>query len=156
MGIMDRTTSFTGMIAAVFAVIGGGYATWDTIGNSFKDNNILVWSPEHFEVSSNSASGEFKVIVARQKLRDDCAVEDFRLEVRDSQYIVHTAIPSVAKFSGAATETIEKFGYKFTINNADTVAKGQASLMAHIYYKCPEGNVVINYPSHENLNFEIQ
>lgn len=156
MGIMDKATSLTGMLAAVFAVIGGGYATWDTIGGSFKNNDILAWSPEYFDITNNVASGEFKVIVARQKLRDDCSVEDFKLEVKDSEFIVHTATPSVAKFSGTASETVEKFGYKFTINNADTVAKGTATLLAHITYMCPEGNVVVNYPQHENLNFEVQ
>ena len=156
MEIVEKSTKFIGMFTAMFAVIGGGYTLWDKVGNSLKDNTILAWSPEHFEISDGVASGEFKVIVARQKLRDDCSVEDFKLEVRDSEYIVHTATPSVAKFSGAESETIEKFGYKFTINNADKVAKGEATLLAHIYYKCPEGDAVVNYPSHENLNFNIQ
>lgn len=153
---IEKITKFIGAITASFAVIVGGFTTWDKVGNSFKDNTILVWSPEHFEISDGSADGEFKVIVARQKLRDDCSVEDFKLEIRDRDYVVHIATPSVAKFSGAASETIEKFGYTFTIDNPANVVKGGATLLAHIYYKCPEGDVVVNYPSHPNLNFIIE
>lgn len=156
MEIVEKTTKFIGMFTAMFAVIGGGYTAWDKIGNSFKDKTILKWSPEHFEVSDGPVLGEFKVIVARQKLRDDCSVEDFKLEVRDSEYIVHVAIPSVAKFSGVASEAIEKFGFTFKINDPRKVAKGPATLLAHIYYKCPEGDVVVNYPSHDKLKFNIK
>lgn len=156
MEIIEKTVKLIGLVTATFAVIGGGFTVWDKIQNSFKDDTILIWSPEHFEINNGPATGEFKVIVARQKLRDDCSVENFKLEIRDSEYIVHVAIPSVANFSGSASETIEKFGYKFTINAPEEVAKGQATLLAHIYYKCPEGEVLINYPSHENLNFNIE
>lgn len=156
MEIIEKTTKFVGMFAAVFAVIGGGYTAWDKVGKSFKNNSILIWAPEHFEISDGPASGEFHVIVARQKLRDDCKVDDFKLEVRDSEYIVHAATPSVAKFSGPAGKDIEKFGYKFIINDkAEDVAKGTATLLAQIYYQCPEGAVTVSYPDHANMNFNI-
>lgn len=153
---IEKITKFIGAITAALAVIGGSFTAWDKYNNYFKNKKILAWSPEHFEVSNGIASNEFRVVVARQKIRDDCAVEDFKIEIRDSEYIVHTATPSVAKFSGAASETVEKFGYKFTIDDPEKVAKGEATLLAHIYYKCPEGNIVVNYPSHENLNFTIE
>ena len=156
MEIIEKTTKFFGMFTAVFAVVVGGYTAWDKIGKSLTDKDIIRWAPEHFEISDGPASGEFQVVVARQKLRDDCKVDDFKLEVRDSQYIVHAAIPSVAKFSGPAGEGVEKFGYKFTIDDkAEDVAKGTATLLAQIYYQCPEGAVVVTYPDHENMNFNI-
>jgi hypothetical protein len=96
------------------------------------------------------------VVVARQKIRDDCTVEDFSLEVRDSDYMVHKALPSVAKFSGPASPTVDKFGYTMTVESPDGVAPGGAKLIARIMYKCPEGNVVIAYPDHKNLTFTIE
>ena len=156
MEIIEKTTKFVAMFTAFFAVVGGGYTAWDKVSKSFTDKDILKWAPEHFKISDGVANGEFQVIVARQKLRDDCKVEDFKLEVRDSEYIVHTALSSVATFSGPAGEGIEKFGYKFTIDDkAEDVAKGPATLMAQIYYQCPEGAVVVSYPDHENMNFNI-
>lgn len=156
MEIIEKTTKIVGMVTAVFAVVVGGYTAWDKIGKSLKDTGIIRWAPEHFTISDGAVGSEFQVVVARQKLRDDCKVEDFKLEVRDSEYIVHTASPSVAKFSGPAGDGVEKFGYKFTIDDkAEDVAKGTATLMAQIYYQCPEGAVVVSYPDHENMDFNI-
>lgn len=156
MEIIEKVTKLIGAVTAAIGVVVGGFTAWDKLGGSFKDKDILVWSPEHFEISNGPANGEFKVIAARQKLRDDCSVEDFKLEIRDRDYIVHVATPSVSKFSGAASDTIEKFGYTFTIDKPERVVKGGATLLAHIYYKCPEGDVIVNYPSHPNLNFIIE
>jgi hypothetical protein len=36
------------------------------------------------------------------------------------------------------------------------VAKGTATLIAYIDYACPEGNIAVTYPDHENLRFVIQ
>ena len=84
-----------------------------------------------------------------------CCVEQFYLEVRDSKYIVHKATSSIAKFSGPATDKIDKFGYTIKIDDAPKVSPGRATLLAHIRYKCPEGEVLMNYPDHANLTFEI-
>lgn len=142
-----------GVITATFTVIGGGYTAVEKT-NWFK-KSILTWAPEHFSISSGPANGEFKVIVAREKHRDDCSVEGFKLEVRDSEMIVHTAKSSIAKFSGPANQKVDKFGYIITLENYNAVAPGIAKLLAHIDYKCPEGNIIINYPDHKNLQFEI-
>ena len=152
---IESITKGIGIVTATFALIGGGYTLYDKLGI---EDPILKWSPEYFEISSGPATGEFKVIVAREKLRDDCSVENFKLEVRDSEYIVHPAIPSIAKFSGPANDKIDKFGYKisFDKHHASRVAKGKATLLAHIDYLCPEGSVVVNYPDHENLTFNIE
>ena len=65
---------------------------------------------------------------------------------------------SIAKFSGPANDKVDKFGYKITIDShhQEKVSKGEATLLAHIDYKCPEGDVVVNYPDHENLKFRIE
>lgn len=153
---MIDTESITKPVAAVTAVmamIGGGYSLYDKIKLPPKD--VLRWDAEHFTISNGQASGQFRVVVARQKIRDDCTVEDFSLEVRDSDFIVHKASPSVAKFSGPASPTVDKFGYTMTIEKPEGVAIGEAKLIARIMYKCPEGNVVIAYPDHKNLSFNI-
>jgi hypothetical protein len=150
------TESITKPIAAVTAVmamIGGGYSLYDKI--KLPPRDVLKWDAEHFTISNGPASGQFRVVVARQKIRDDCTVEDFSLEVRDSDFIVHKASPSVAKFSGPASPTVDKFGYTMTIEKPESVAFGEAKLIARIMYKCPEGNVVIAYPDHKNLSFII-
>jgi len=36
------------------------------------------------------------------------------------------------------------------------IKPGTATLLAHIDYLCPEGSVVVNYPDHKNLEFEIK
>lgn len=151
--VADEIKKWLGVVTAMFAVIGGGYATVEK-SNLFK-KPILTWAPEYFSISSGPANGEFKVIVAREKHRDDCSVEGFKLEVRDSSMIMHTAKPSISKFSGPASEKIDKFGYTIKIENPEKVSTGIATLMAHIDYKCPEGPVIVNYPDHKNLNFEI-
>ena len=154
---MIDTESITKPVAAVTAImamIGGGYTLYDKVKLPPKD--ILKWDAEHFSITSGVASGEFRVVVARQKIRDDCTVEDFSLEVRDSDYMVHKALPSVAKFSGPASPTVDKFGYTMTVENPASVAPGGAKLIARIMYKCPEGNVVIAYPDHKNLTFNIE
>lgn len=149
----DEIKKWLGVITAAFTVIGGGYTAVEK--TSWFKKPILTWSPEHFSISSGPASGEFKVIVAREKHRDDCSVEGFKLEVKDSNMIVHNATSSIAKFSGPATNKVDKFGFNITIENHEKVAAGQATLLAHINYKCPEGSVIVNYPDHKNLQFEV-
>jgi hypothetical protein len=43
-----------------------------------------------------------------------------------------------------------------TIEGHENVAVGSAKLIARITYKCPEGNVVIAYPDHKNLSFNVE
>ena len=150
----DFITKPVAAVTAILAMVGGGYTLYDKVKLPPKD--ILQWDADHFSISNGPASGSFKVVVARQKIRDDCTVEDFSLEVRDSDYMVHKALPSVAKFSGPASPTVDKFGYTMTVEKPDSVAIGGAKLIARIMYKCPEGNVVIAYPDHKNLTFNIE
>jgi hypothetical protein len=150
----DSITKPVGLATAIITMLGGGYSLYDKMKPAPK--SILEWDAEHFSISNGPASGEFKVIVARQKIRDDCTVEAFSLEVRDSDFIVHKASSSVSIFSGPASSTVDKFGYTMTIEKPESVALGTAKLIARITYKCPEGNVVIAYPDHKNLNFNIE
>lgn len=149
----DEIKKWLGVVTACFAVVGGGYTAVEKL-DVFK-KPILKWAPEHFSISSGPANSEFKVIVAREKIRDDCSVEDFKLEIRDSNMIVHTVKSSISKFSGPANNKVDKFGYTITIENWKKVAVGTATLLAHIYYKCPEGTIIVNYPDHKNLQFEV-
>jgi hypothetical protein len=150
---IDRVTKSVGAVTAVFAMVGGGYTASDKLGLFRKP--ILEWSAENFSITDGPANGEFAVVAARRKIRDDCSVEQFYLEVRDSRYIVHKANPSIAKFSGPANDKVDKFGYTITIDEPNKIAPGRATLLAHIRYKCPEGEVLINYPDHANLTFNI-
>jgi hypothetical protein len=150
---VESITKGIGVITASLALIGGGYTLWDKI----EDKTILTWAPEYFSISDAPANGTFDVIVAREKHRDDCSVKTFTLEVKDSKYIVHTAKPSLAKFSGPASDKIDKFGFSFTIEeeHVNMINPGTAALLARIDYECPEGPVVVNYPYHDNLKFKI-
>ena len=151
---VENITKGIGVVTATFALIGGGYTLWDKL----ESKDILAWAPEYFSVTDAPADGTFDVIVAREKYRDDCSVEGFTLEVKDSKFMVHRAIPSIAKFSGPASDKIDKFGFSFTIDkeHIDMIKPGTATLLAHIDYLCPEGPVVVNYPDHKNLEFEIK
>ena len=135
-------------------MIGGGYTLWDKL----ESKDILTWAPEHFLISDAPKDGTFDVVVAREKHRDDCSVEGFTLEVKDSKHHVHTVSPSISKFSGPASEKIDKFGYSFTIDadHQHMIPPGTATLLARIDYQCPEGPVVVSYPDHANLQFEIK
>ena len=151
---VENITKGIGVVTATFALIGGGYTLYDKLGI---EDPILTWAPEHFSISSGPRDGNFDVIVAREKHRDDCKVEGFTLEVKDSKYMVHTASPSVAKFSGPASDKIDKFGFSFTIDeeHVHMLPPGTATLLARIDYACPEGPVIVNYPDHKNLTFNI-
>ena len=151
---VENITKGIGIVTATLAMIGGGYTLYDKLGI---EDPILTWAPEHFQVSDAPANGNFDVVVAREKHRDDCKVTGFRLEVKDSKYMVHKATPSIAKFSGPASDKIDKFGFSFSIDkeHIQMIPEGEAILLAHIDYECPEGPVVVNYPDHENLKFNI-
>ena len=149
----ETVTKGVGAVTAVLALVGGGYSLYDKIGF---DDPILTWAPEHFSISSGPATGSFKVEVAREKHRDDCTVTEFILDVRDSELFVHSATPSITKFMGPATDRVDTFAYSITLDNPDEVAAGEATLIAYIHYECPEGQVVVNYPDHENLRFNIE
>jgi len=151
---IDNITKGIGVVTATLAMLGGGYTFWDKV--SSKD--ILTWAPEHFRISDAPVNGEFKAVVAREKHRDDCKVENFTLEVRDVDYIVHAAHPSLTIFSGPASDKIDKFGFSFVIsgNHLDHITPGEATLLAQIHYICPEGDVFVHYPEHENLKFQIK
>jgi len=142
-----------GVIAATFAMLGGGFEVWKQIASK----EILKWHPEHFRISSGPVDGTFDVVVAREKLRNDCDVTGFAIEVKDSKYHAHPATPSVTKFSGPANHRVDTFAYTFTIDkdHRSMIAKGTATLLGHINYKCPEGEVAVQYPDHANLRFEI-
>lgn len=150
---VENITKGIGIVTATLAMIGGGYTFLDR----FEDRSILTWAPEYFSISDGPRDGTFDVIVAREKHRDDCKVEGFTLEVKDSKFMVYTASPSVSKFSGPASDKIDKFGFSFTINeeHRDMIRPGTATLLAHIDYMCPEGPVTISYPDHANLTFNI-
>jgi hypothetical protein len=152
---MESITKGIGIVTATLALVGGGYSLYDKLGI---EDPILKWAPEHFSISDGPVDGEFRVIVAREKLRDDCKVTGFKLEIRDSEYIVHPAKSSIATFSGPANNKVDKFGYKVSIahDHSSKVAKGEATLLAHIDYECPEGPVIVNYPDHKNLRFNIE
>ena len=150
---VENITKGIGVVTATFALIGGGYTLWDKL----ESKDILTWAPEHFQISDAPVDGTFDVIVAREKHRDDCSVEGFTLEVKDSKFMVHTAIPGLTKFSGPANDKVDKFGFTFTIEeeHRSMIDPGPATLLARIDYACPEGSVVVAYPDHDNLKFNI-
>jgi hypothetical protein len=150
---VENITKGIGVVTATLALIGGGYTLWDKL----ESKDILTWAPEHFEITDGPVEGEYKVTVAREKHRDDCTVTDFTLTVRDSDNIVHPATSSIGKFMGPASDKVDTFAYKMQIasDHKHKVAKGTATLIAYIDYECPEGQIAVTYPDHENLKFNI-
>lgn len=149
---LETITKSIGVITASLALAVGSHTLWDKLKPT---QPILTWHGELFKIQSGPANGEFTVIVAREKHRDDCEVKEFKLEVKDSHFQVHDVKSSISVFSGSASKKVDKFGYKITFVDPTKVAPGPATLLAHIKYKCPEGEVIVNYPDHPNLNFDI-
>jgi len=146
---VENITKGIGVVTATLAMLGGGYTVWD----KFSSKDILTWAPEHFNIAPYE--GDYKVTVAREKHRDDCTVTDFTLTVRDSENIVHQASSSIGKFMGPASDTVDTFAFKMKIEPTQKVAPGTATLIAYIDYACPEGNIAVTYPNHDNLKFDI-
>jgi hypothetical protein len=150
---IDSIKTYIGIATASVALIAGGYQAVDKFG--WLKRPILEWSPEYFNITDGPSNGPFKVEVARVKLRDDCNVDDFILNVRDSELLVHNVTPSITTFMGPANNRVDTFAYTFTIDDPEKVSDGTATLIAYIHYTCPEGPVVVQYPDHPNLNFNI-
>lgn len=155
--VLDHIKTVAAAAGAVIAAISGGVTLTSNLGYRWLERPVLAWAPEHFSVSDGYISEGFTVVVARQKLRDDCEVTSFKADIRDSEYIVHPMTPSLAKFSGPASDTVDMFGYRIYVpeSHAHNIALGRATLLAQIKYDCPEGEQIVTYPEHENLTFNI-
>jgi hypothetical protein len=151
---LENVKTYIGVVTAGIALATGGYQAADKFG--WLERPILEWAPEHFSISDGPVDGEFKVTVARAKLRDDCTVEGFILDVRDSELIVHQGTPSITTFMGPANNRVDTFAYNFVFDAPEKVAPGEATLIAYINYGCPEGKVVVQYPDHANLRFNVE
>ena len=149
---LETITKSIATVTASLALVGGGYTLWDKLKPA---RPVLTWHGEYFKIESGPADSEFAVVVAREKHRDDCEVKEFKLEVKDADLQMHDAKSSISVFSGPASQKIDKFGYRITLANPAKVAPGPATLLANIKYKCPEGEVIVNYPDHPNLTFNI-
>ena len=148
---MDLSKIIAGVAAGV-AAVSGSYALIDKFG--FLDHQIIEWSPEHFKIVAHKGEPiTVTVTVARIKKRDDCSVEGFTPAIRDSTGMVYEAVPSATKFSGPASQEIDTFTYQLAVPKK--VKTGMATLIATIKYKCPEGERIVQYPRHENLQFNI-
>jgi hypothetical protein len=138
-------------VAAAVAAGGGTYTLVDKFG--WIDREIIKWVPEHFKIVAHK-NEPITVTVARIKKRDDCSVEGFTPAIRDSSGMVYEATPSATKFSGPASHEIDTFTYQLAV--PAKVKKGMATLIATIKYKCPEGERIVQYPKHDNLQFKIE
>jgi hypothetical protein len=153
--MLDEVKVVAGIMAAVVGVFSGVVTLSGKLGFEIWSRPILEWAPEQFDVVGGPADEGFRVVAARKKLRDDCEVVGFTVEVRDSDFIVFPATPSAMKFSGAASDVVEKFGYYVFLHEMDVhkVRPGVATLLGQIKYRCPEGEKIVTYPS--GLEFEI-
>jgi len=151
--VIEQAAKAIGAVAAAVAAIGGSYTLGDKLG--WFDKAIIKWSPENFKIVAE-ANKPITVTVARIKKRDDCSVESFTPNIRDASGMVHEASTTASKFSGPAGPEIDTFTYELTISKKEKIAAGQATLLAQIKYKCPEGERIVQYPRHPNLNFEVK
>ena len=152
----DTVKTVAGALAAVLAVATGTLNFSDKLGFDLWDRPVLEWAPEQCEGVGGPADEGFKVVAARTKLRDDCEVVGFTVEIRDADYIVYPGTPSATRFSGAASGVVEKFGFYVFLHEMDVakVRPGTATLLAQIKYSCPEGEKIVSYPP--MLNFQIE
>jgi len=150
---MADITKVIASVAASVAALGGSYTLADKFG--FFDRAIIEWHPEHFKIVAEH-NQPINVTVARVKKRDDCSVESFTPSIRDASGMVHEASTTASKFSGPAGPEIDTFTYELTVSKKEKIAAGQATLLAQIKYKCPEGERIVQYPRHPNLNFEVK
>ena len=153
----DNIKLVAGSLGAVVALVSGAFTLSDKFGITLWDRPVLEWSPDHFKIEDGYIEDGFKVIVARQKLRDDCEVVGFSVQIRDSDYLVYPAVTSVTKFSGPASDDVDMFGYRVFLREMDThkFTIGEATLVGQIKYDCPEGQKIVTYPSHPNLTFNV-
>lgn len=153
---LDAVKTVAGAAAAVVGLASGALTLSGKIGVELWSRPILEWAPEQFEVLGGPADEGFKVVAARTKLRDDCEVVGFTVEIRDADYIVYPGTPSATRFSGAASGVVEKFGFYVFLHEMDIekVRPGTATLLAQIKYSCPEGEKIVTYPP--MLNFQIE
>ena len=150
---MIDLTKTIGAIAATVAALGGSYTLADKFG--WFDRAIIEWSPENFKIVAETGK-PINVTVARIKKRDDCSVESFTPNIRDSAGMVHEVTTTANKFSGPAGPEIDTFTYQLTAVGKEKITLGKATLLATIKYKCPEGERIVQYPRHANLSFELK
>ena len=150
---MIDLTKAIGAVAASVAALSGSYTLADKFG--WFDKAIIEWSPENFKIVADTGQ-PINVTVARIKKRDDCSVESFTPNIRDSAGMVHEVTTTASKFSGPAGPEIDTFTYQLTAIEKEKIAPGKATLLAAIKYKCPEGERIVQYPRHANLSFELK
>lgn len=153
---VPKLTPMVQFVTASFALAVGGYTAGDKFGWWSSERPILEWSPEHFKILPAKIGKPIKVTVARIKLRDDCVVEQFLPAVRDGAGVVHEATPSMSKFTGPASDTVDTFTYQLVVSEKEPIEPGKATLLATITYKCPEGQRTVTYPKHQNLTFMLE
>ncbi len=152
--MFSKITPLVQFITATIAVALALYGAGEKFG--WWERKILEWAPEHFKINAEQITDPITVTVARIKKRDDCSVESFTTEIQDSRKFIHDATPSNQKFSGPASPEIDTFTYDLIIAKPQALAKGTATLLAQIKYKCPEGERVVTYPRHNNLTFTVR
>ena len=151
---LDNIKTTIAVVSGLIAATAGGYKFLDSAGYHWT-RPVLTWHAEHFDITDAPINGEFRIVVAREKHRDDCEVVEFSISVRDSNLMVHAATPGIATFSGPASDTVDMFAYNFYMREEDyeIVNTGVATFIGKIVYDCPEGTQHVYYPT--GLKFNI-
>ena len=151
----DSLKTFFAVVASVVTILGSGYTLSDKIGFKWT-RPVLTWAPEHFTISDGPLDGTFRIVVAREKHRDDCDANGFSISIRDSNLEVFSVTPSSSIFEGPASNNIDKFAYNFYIreHDYDNISTGKSTFMGTIKYSCPEGDQRMVYPP--DLYFTIE
>lgn len=151
---LDTLKTFFAVIASLVTILGGGYTLFDKIGFKWT-RPVLTWHIEDFYIVSGPMDEPFRIVVAREKHRDDCELISFKTDIQDSNLEVYQVTTSSQSFSGPASDKVEKFAFKFYLMEKDynNIAMGKAKFIASLKYSCPEGDQIISYPS--DLDFTI-
>lgn len=141
--------------AAVIAIAVGGHRAMDILLHDEPSGPVIEWNIDGFEIGDTNGSDAFSVKISRAKMRDDCPVKSFNAQAIDQARFLHDLTTTVGNAVGEKTEGFEAFQYYARFPDGVVAAKGTAKLQGTLVYGCPEGDQVIRYPNHENLQFEV-
>jgi len=90
----------------------------------------------------------------RKKLRDDCALNEFRASVLSDSGFTYEVKTTVGKSVEVKSAGFESINYFFYVPNE--VPKGTTKFSGLLIYSCKEGIQTIYYPNSDKLTFEIK
>lgn len=152
--IKNHLTKFQ-FIAAFIAIALGAQQVYERF--IVANTPVLEWNVRsgNFSVSSGRSTAEFRVVVTRTLLRNNCSLRSFEPYIIDANGFNHTVTASAPRASAGGVGKEQTFRYVFKLINPNSVGVGEAMLRGTLTYDCREGQQVIEYPDTPLLEFQI-